>query len=359
LFDGKAIADVRAVMKEKVVNTTKSLQQATAFQQENTTRLEELEKNLVRLQTSLENARQGEEKAIEVRDIALHDRKLELSEVFSLLSFSAEKRNELAKNLEELTDSQTKSAALLADRKLHLEMLVKQVQPKKSKEQIQELLHEIEAQGAMLMIDLGKNRSRLELDDEALKNRRKLSGKIEKIEENHALWAVINEAIGSKNGTKFRSFVQGVTLDHLVVLANEQLRNINPRYKIERNTIAGLGLQVLDVEMGGEIRSVRSLSGGERFLVSLALALGLSQLDGRSSFVDTLMIDEGFGALDARSLDIVIEALESLQSQGRKVGVISHIEALTDRIPVQINVEKQGNGRSQVRVVDHGFSGGV
>ena len=112
------------------------------------------------------------------------------------------------------------------------------------------------------------------------------------------------------------------------------------------------------LKWAAEIRSVRSLSGGERFLVSLALALGLSRLDGRTSFVDSLMIDEGFGALDARSLDIVVEALESLQSQGKKVGVISHIVALTERIPVQVRVEKQGDGRSRVAIYERGGSRG-
>ena len=254
-----------------------------------------------------------------------------------------------------LVEHQTRSAALLSDRKRHLIEIESVAKPERKQEQLEDDLHETEADQAMLMIDLGKNKSALELDDTARKSRQKLSRKIEGVEKKHALWAVMSGAIGSKTGDKFCRFAQGVTLDHLIALANQQLRSINPRYKIERNTIGGLGLQVMDIEMGGEIRSVRSLSGGERFLVSLALALGLSQLDGRSSFVDTLMIDEGFGTLDARSLDIVMEALESLQSQGRKVGVISHVEALTERIPVQVRVEKQGSGRSRVRVIERGL----
>ncbi|MCC8235676.1 hypothetical protein LNK48_12265 [Pinisolibacter sp. MA2-2] len=102
------------------------------------------------------------------------------------------------------------------------------------------------------------------------------------------------------------------------------------------------------------MRSTRSLSGGERFLASLSLALSLSGLEGRRSFVDTLFIDEGFGSLDAATLDVAIDALESLQSEGRKVGVISHVAAMHDRIPVQIRVEKAGAGRSRVRVTGTG-----
>jgi DNA repair protein SbcC/Rad50 len=359
LFDGEAVVVVRQRLKDDHQRTTKDLQETRTACSEKSTRLEEVEKNLSRLKTSLKRAVRDREKAFETRNSALEDKGLKLEELNSLRSIADEKISAMRSELEQLQQNQTRSKALLTDRLQHLEQLEKQTEPEKSKQQLVAELSDIEADRAMLMVDLGKNKSLLELDDAGLKQRAKLSGKIEKVEKNHELWAIISGAIGSKDGAKFRRFAQGVTLDHLIALANVQLRNINPRYKIERNTIGGLGLQVLDVEMGGEIRSVRSLSGGERFLVSLALALGLSQLDGRSSFVDTLMIDEGFGALDARSLDIVIEALESLQSQGRKVGVISHIEALTDRIPVQIKVEKQGNGRSRVRVMEQGFGGGA
>src|SRR3990167_7829629 len=97
-------------------------------------------------------------------------------------------------------------------------------------------------------------------------------------------------------------------------------------------------------------RTTRSLSGGERFLVSLALALALSRMGGKGGLAATLFIDEGFGSLDAASLDLAIDALEGLQSQGRQVGVISHVEAMKDRIPVRIMVTKQGGGKSAVRI---------
>jgi exonuclease SbcC len=104
--------------------------------------------------------------------------------------------------------------------------------------------------------------------------------------------------------------------------------------------------------MADELRAARSLSGGERFLVSLSLALALSGLEGRSSFVDTLFIDEGFGSLDQETLDIALDALESLHSRGRKVAVITHVAAMIDRIVVQVRVEKLGGGHSAVRITD-------
>jgi DNA repair protein SbcC/Rad50 len=119
-----------------------------------------------------------------------------------------------------------------------------------------------------------------------------------------------------------------------------------------RSATSDLGLHMMDRDLGDDTRSIRSLSGGERFLVSLALALALSGLEGRQSFVDTLFIDEGFGSLDADTLDTAISALETLQSQGRKVGVITHVAAMIDRIAVAIRVEKRGPGRSVVRLDD-------
>ena len=104
--------------------------------------------------------------------------------------------------------------------------------------------------------------------------------------------------------------------------------------------------------MGDESRGTRSLSGGERFLVSLALALALSGLEGRESFVDTLFIDEGFGSLDAETLDMAVDALEALHSRGRKVGVVTHVAAMISRIAVQVRVEKRGSGMSVVRIAD-------
>ena len=109
-------------------------------------------------------------------------------------------------------------------------------------------------------------------------------------------------------------------------------------------------MHVIDTEMGEEHRAIRSLSGGERFLVSLSLALSLAGLEGNEFSVDTLFIDEGFGALDADTLDIAITALETLHGQGRKVGVITHVAAMIESIPVQVKVEKLGGGSSIVRM---------
>lgn len=162
-------------------------------------------------------------------------------------------------------------------------------------------------------------------------------------------WAKLNEIIGSADGKKFRQIAQEYTLDVLLGYANIHLQALTNRYRIERIP-ASLGLQVVDQDMGDEVRTVYSLSGGESFLVSLALALGLASLSSSRMKVESLFIDEGFGSLDPNTLNIAMDALERLHNQGRKVGVISHVQEMTERIPVQIKVSKHQSGRSKVEV---------
>ena len=163
-------------------------------------------------------------------------------------------------------------------------------------------------------------------------------------------WAKLNELFGSQTGTKFKEIAQGYTLDVLLLYANRHLQDLAPRYELQRipDTLA---LQIVDLDMMGEVRSVHSLSGGESFLVSLALALGLSSLSSNRMNVESLFIDEGFGSLDMDTLRIAMDALERLQMQGRKIGVISHVAEMTERIPAQVQVVKTGSGRSKVQVM--------
>lgn len=204
---------------------------------------------------------------------------------------------------------------------------------------------------------LGALRERRAKDDEARGRAAALAEEFERARANAKIWSEINDAIGSASGDRFRRFAQAATLEHLVALANLRLALLAPRYALERSGDAGsLGLQIVDRELGDERRSTRSLSGGERFLASLALALALAGLEGRNSFVDTLFIDEGFGALDSATLDVAIDALETLQGQGRRVGVISHVDSLQQRIATKICVERRGGGVSVVRLRAPGYA---
>ncbi|MBP6166253.1 MAG: AAA family ATPase [Aeromonas sp.] len=161
-------------------------------------------------------------------------------------------------------------------------------------------------------------------------------------------WLQLSELIGSASGAKLRTFAQSLTLERLLLEANAQLGELSPRYRLERVPGTDLALQVVDLDMGDEVRSVDSLSGGESFLVSLALALALSSLSSRQTQVESLFIDEGFGTLDPDSLDLALSSLDSLQAAGRQIGVISHVQTLVERIGVQIRVEALGGGESRV-----------
>ncbi len=165
-------------------------------------------------------------------------------------------------------------------------------------------------------------------------------------------WKELNDILGNANGDKFRETAQCFTLRFLIRQANEQLRLLNHRYSLEQ-VKDSLGIRVIDHDRADEVRNISSLSGGETFLISLALALGLSSLSSCNIPMCNLFVDEGFGTLDTNSLNMVIDALSSLQSmQGKKVGVISHTAEMRERIRTQIRVVKVGSGgKSTIEIV--------
>lgn len=196
------------------------------------------------------------------------------------------------------------------------------------------------AQATTLQLAIAQDQTRREQSASMLMD-------IEKQEATHRLWAQLNDLIGSADGKKFRNYAQQFTLDVLLGYANQHLTELTRRYRLERikDTLA---LMVVDQDMGGELRSVHSLSGGESFLVSLALALGLASLSSNRVRVESLFIDEGFGSLDPETLSVAMDALDGLQSMGRKVGVISHVQEMTERIATRILVQRMAGGKSQV-----------
>ncbi len=162
-------------------------------------------------------------------------------------------------------------------------------------------------------------------------------------------WNYLNQLIGSKEGDKFRKFAQGLTLDHLVWLANNQLDRLHGRYLLQRKSQEALELQVVDTWQADAQRDTRTLSGGESFLVSLALALALSDLVSHKTRIESLFLDEGFGTLDAETLDSALDALDALNASGKTISVIRQVEAIKERIPVQIKVRKiNGLGYSKL-----------
>lgn len=179
----------------------------------------------------------------------------------------------------------------------------------------------------------------------------RISKELTEKEELFTQWEKLSSLLGSSTGDKFKRIAQGYTLDILLDYANVHLKNLNERYILQK-VPNSLVLQVVDKDMFEEVRPIHSLSGGESFLIALALALGLSSLSSNQMNIESLFIDEGFGALDLDTLSVAMGALENLQMQGRKIGVISHVENMKERITTQIQVLRTANaGSSTIKIV--------
>ncbi|MHB9096673.1 MAG: SbcC/MukB-like Walker B domain-containing protein, partial [Syntrophales bacterium] len=161
-------------------------------------------------------------------------------------------------------------------------------------------------------------------------------------------WDDLHQLIGSADGKKFRNFAQGLTFEMMTRHANRRLREMTDRYLLIRDEEQPLELNVIDNYQAGEVRSTKNLSGGESFIVSLALALGLSQMASRNVRVDSLFLDEGFGTLDEDALETALETLAGLRQDGKLIGVISHVAALKERIGARIEVIPGTGGKSRI-----------
>jgi exonuclease SbcC len=207
-----------------------------------------------------------------------------------------------------------------------------------------------------LHLDLVKQHTLLEkeLSDEQTNQLRfaELGTKVAAQRRETLRWKTLHELIGSSDGTRFSRFAQGLTLARLVGLANDHLRQFNDRYQLRRKDATSLVLLVADA-YDDCLRDASTLSGGEAFLVSLALALGLSELASNAARIDSLFIDEGFGTLDAETLQVALTALGQLRDRGKTIGIITHIDPdkLEGHIDTRVVVERVGQGSSRLRVL--------
>ncbi len=262
-----------------------------------------------------------------------------------------EEARQLKKEKSELEKEQLTIMQSTRDLDSSMEQL-QQIKPVETpREDLEAHLQEREQDYQLLQQTIGGLSERLAANEKRQKTAGKLVNKIARQEKSFARWAQLNEIIGQADGKKFRIFAQGLTLSKLVELANFHLESLNGRYLIRKRSDENLELEIIDTFQADNARSMNTLSGGESFLVSLSLALGLSDLAGRDARIQSLFIDEGFGTLDENSLDMAIDTLENLQSDGKTIGIISHVKALKERISTQIQVTKKGTGFSEVAIV--------
>ncbi|WEE77146.1 chromosome segregation protein SMC [Comamonas testosteroni] len=240
----------------------------------------------------------------------------------------------------QLQGAAQRTATLQADASQRLTVLQAQALSDEAPEAITEQITQLETERAQQAEQLGAHRARLADDDQRRAGQQALLARIAEQEQDSDLWQHLDSLIGSAKGDKFRKFAQGLTLDHLLHLANRHLERLHGRYLLRRKPTGELELDIVDGWQGDVARDTRTLSGGEAFLVSLALALALSDLVSSKTSIDSLFLDEGFGTLDGDTLEIALAALDALNASGKMIGVISHVEALKERIPAQIRVEK-------------------
>lgn len=351
LFDGKTAHTVET-------DFLQGIEQAQTETDVYLSRLQEQEKQQTIITTSIQHITDTLNKIYELSeqnrqytDQWLSQKQLSysFSDLYQIMDFSQEWYTNEQQYLHQINDRCKSGYSLLEEAVKNKEEYRKNHVPDIGEQQLSEQKSVLESHIEELTQTGFRLRHVLERDLNEKKSKEQLFKKMEQQQTVTHQWGSLNELIGSADGKKFKQLAQEYTLDILVGYANTHLQSLTKRYLLQR--IPGsLALQVCDLDMGEEIRSVFSLSGGESFLVSLALALGLASLSSNRMRVESLFIDEGFGSLDPHTLNIAMDALENLQQQGRKVGVISHVQEMTERIPVQIRVTRVQTGRSTIQI---------
>ena len=256
--------------------------------------------------------------------------------------------------IEKATKAVTESKATVAERKRgieeHLKSDTKPLEQREIKD-IEEEIAGITAQRKSCTDEISAINATLLKDKENNQLFAKYRAEYKEKESNANNWAKLNMVFGSAKGEKLMRLAQGYTLDILLDVANSHLKEFSGRYMLSRISRDSLGIKVIDLEMMSDCRSVHTLSGGETFLTSLAMSLALSTISSNRMSINSLFIDEGFGALDSETLKSAMDALEQLQSQGRKIGVISHLNEMIERIPTRITVTKNSNGKSRIEII--------
>ncbi|MEA3466462.1 MAG: AAA family ATPase [Thermodesulfobacteriota bacterium] len=257
-------------------------------------------------------------------------------------------RKKLGLQADKLVQEQTELHASERDKQAQLEVEANKQLTEQSRTELAQMLTAVVANHSELQRAIGGINQRLNEDAELHQRQQTRIHAIEAQQKECSHWELLHELIGSADGKKYRNFAQGLTFELMIGHANRQLQKMSERYLLIRDDSQPLELNVIDNYQAGEIRSTKNLSGGESFIVSLALALGLSHMASKNVRVDSLFLDEGFGTLDDEALDTALETLAGLQQEGKLIGVISHVAALKERISTRIHVSPQNGGRSEI-----------
>ncbi|MBU1109928.1 MAG: AAA family ATPase [Candidatus Riflebacteria bacterium] len=270
-------------------------------------------------------------------------------EQFKSVRMAKAERDVLLRRSQELDNRKVEIGARLTDAGNRLKIENEKQLTDQPVEELQKRHDSLTAEIRQLGQEIGAFKQRIEDNDKARSKFSEKSALIEAQKAESWRWSELHSLIGSSDGKKFRNIAQGLTFAVMIGHANRQLRQMSDRYQLVRDPLNPLDLNIIDNYQAGEQRSIKNLSGGESFIVSLALALGLSNMASRNVRVDSLFLDEGFGTLDEDALESAIEALSGLHQEGKLIGIISHVSTLKERIGTQISVEPLSGGRSQIK----------
>lgn len=267
-------------------------------------------------------------------------------EDFLKAQLSKEELQHLQHIFKELEQNIKLTQSKLAESEKELQTLKNKNLTAGSKQELEEQEKNIREKQEASLVELGEIQGKLKQNQEIANTYNEKLQELKKQEHIQAKWDALNSLVGSADGKKFRQIAQAITFEQVLHYANMKLQLLQKRYLLIQDKNNLLNLNVLDNYQGGEIRAVQNLSGGESFIVSLSLALGLAQMASKNVRVDSLFLDEGFGTLDEENLDTALSTLASIQQEGKLIGIISHIPLLKERINTQINVIPEQGGRS-------------
>lgn len=337
---GQALPDLSADAIAYTVPAAATLHDCKTMLEQTAQQLAKLQGQTSQAQATLEQLQQSTRQAQAEWQQALQASPFSDEAQYTAALLSDAEQQGLQALSNQLQGAAQRTATLQADASQRLTVLQAQALSDEAPEAITEQITQLETERAQQAEQLGAHRARLADDDQRRAGQQALLARIAEQEQDSDLWQHLDSLIGSAKGDKFRKFAQGLTLDHLLHLANRHLERLHGRYLLRRKPTGELELDIVDGWQGDVARDTRTLSGGEAFLVSLALALALSDLVSSKTSIDSLFLDEGFGTLDGDTLEIALAALDALNASGKMIGVISHVEALKERIPAQIRVEK-------------------
>lgn len=280
---------------------------------------------------------------------AITDSNFSNSQEFLNARISTQELNILQELQNSLQQRKAELTALYKDKENALQLEKSKQLCKKSLKELQEQLDELEKQQKSLQEKTIAAKEQLKMNSISKAKSKAQMATITSQKRVVGRWNRLHMLIGSADGKKFRNFAQGLTFEMMVSHANLHLKKMNNRYVLVRDLQHPLDLNVIDTYQADEIRSTKNLSGGESFLVSLALALGLSRMASQNVRVDSLFLDEGFGTLDEGALESALNTLSELHDENKLIGIISHVAALKERIPLQIEIIPGGSGKSSIR----------